>query len=47
MSSKTLRAGLSLVLAAISWRIPSLWACVAFHLVNNAWSEGLVLVLLR
>ena len=36
-----------MLLAAIAWRTPSLWACVAFHFVNNAWSEGLVLALFR
>ena len=36
-----------MVLAGVAWRIPSLWACVAVHFVNNAWSEGLVLALFR
>lgn len=33
------------ILAAISWRIPSLWACVLVHLVNNAWHSGVLLAL--
>ena len=36
-----------MLLAAITWRIPSLWAAVAFHFANNAWSEGLVVSLFR
>lgn len=35
------------VLAAISWRVPSLWACIAVHLANNAWNGGLVSALAR
>jgi len=35
------------VAAAVSWRIPSLWACSAVHLANNAWSEGLIVALTR
>jgi membrane protease YdiL (CAAX protease family) len=31
-----------LVLAAVGWRWPSLWACVAVHLANNAWNGGLI-----
>jgi membrane protease YdiL (CAAX protease family) len=31
---------LGVVLAAVSWRVPSLWACSAIHLANNAWSGG-------
>jgi membrane protease YdiL (CAAX protease family) len=36
-----------IVLAAVSWRIPSLWACVAVHFANNAWSGGLLSPLAR
>jgi membrane protease YdiL (CAAX protease family) len=35
------------VLAAVSWRLPSLWACIAVHLANNAWHGGLVSALTR
>jgi hypothetical protein len=38
---------LECVLATVSWRIPSLWACSALHLVNNAWSGGLISDLAR
>jgi hypothetical protein len=44
---RTLVIAVGMVLAAIAWRTPSLWACVAFHFVNNAWSEGLILALFR
>jgi membrane protease YdiL (CAAX protease family) len=35
------------VLAAVSWRVPSLWACIAVHLANNAWNGGLISALTR
>ena len=35
------------VLAAVSWRLPSLWACIAVHLANNAWNGGLLAALTR
>jgi hypothetical protein len=33
---------IGLVLAAVSWRLPPLWACIAVHLANNAWNGGLL-----
>jgi len=38
---------IGLVLAAVSWRLPSLWACIAVHLANNAWNGGLLSPLTR
>jgi membrane protease YdiL (CAAX protease family) len=38
---------IGVVLAAVSWRLPSLWACIAVHLANNAWNGGLVSSLIR
>jgi membrane protease YdiL (CAAX protease family) len=29
------------VLGAVAWRLPSLWAPILVHAVNNAWSAGL------
>jgi membrane protease YdiL (CAAX protease family) len=38
---------IGVVLAAVSWRLPSLWACIAVHLANNAWNGGLISTLTR
>jgi membrane protease YdiL (CAAX protease family) len=38
---------IGVVLAAVSWRVPSLWACIAVHLANNAWNGGLISPLTR
>ena len=40
-------AFVGVVLAAVSWRLPSLWACIAVHLANNAWNGGLISALMR
>lgn len=36
-----------LALAAVGWRLPSLWACIAVHFANNAWNGGLISALTR
>ena len=38
---------IGVVLAAVSWRLRSLWACIAVHLANNAWNGGLISTLTR
>ena len=38
---------IGVVLAAVSWRLPSLWACIAVHFANNAWTGGLISTLMR
>jgi membrane protease YdiL (CAAX protease family) len=36
-----------MVLAAIAWRLPSLWCAILIHAVHNAWDQGVILALVR
>jgi membrane protease YdiL (CAAX protease family) len=38
-------AMVGMVLAAVAWRLPSLWAPILIHAVHNAWDQGVILAL--
>ncbi len=36
-------AAVGMVLAAVAWRVPSLWCAILLHAVHNAWDQGVIL----
>ena len=38
-------AAIGMVLAALAWRLPSLWCAILIHAVHNAWDQGVILAL--
>jgi membrane protease YdiL (CAAX protease family) len=40
-------AAVGMVLAAVAWRLPSLWCAVLLHAVHNAWDQGVILAAVR
>jgi membrane protease YdiL (CAAX protease family) len=40
-------AAIGMVLAAVAWRLPSLWCAILIHAVHNAWDQGVILAAVR